>query len=96
MVPPKPMTQSSIDYASLTPSTGDLLQDDESTNGADSTASSIAKQANADDVRADDDYGYGMLDEELDEEALLAGGDIDDDDDDDDDDNDFSERSWRH
>ena len=34
-------------------------------------------------------YGYGILDEELDEEALLAGADFDDDEDNDD-------RPWRH
>ena len=26
-----------------------------------------------------DDFGYGLLEEELDEEALLAGGDLDED-----------------
>nr|NP_001071908.1 zinc finger protein [Ciona intestinalis]BAE93295.1 zinc finger protein [Ciona intestinalis] len=38
-----------------------------------------------------DDYGYPILEEELDEEALLTGGDIDDDDD-----VVSEERSWRH
>ena len=36
-----------------------------------------------------DGYGYGILDEELDEEALLAGGDLDDDEDE------YDQRSWR-